>query len=106
MMRRVMKPSATRGRRCGIGLLAASLSLSACDDSPGAPNVEGRATVSVYLKDAPGDVDSVWIRIDAIILKSQDAPLTLLDEPTELVNLRVRAREGGTADVREGFAPR
>lgn len=41
------------------------LGLAACDDSTGP---EGPARVSVFLTDAPGDVASVWIRIEEIHL--------------------------------------
>ena len=50
-------------------------------------NITGETSLSVYLTDAPGDVDSVWVQIDDIVLAGQGAPVSLLEEPTGLINL-------------------
>ncbi|MHB1192112.1 MAG: DUF4382 domain-containing protein [Longimicrobiales bacterium] len=70
-----------------IALLVASLPLGACDQSTDLEISDGRGKVAVYLKDAPGDVDSVWVQVDRIVLKGGDGDVVLLDEPTPLLNL-------------------
>jgi hypothetical protein len=46
----------------------ASLVLAACDGT----GVEDGARVSVYLTDAPGDVDKAWVKIDGITLIGEE----------------------------------
>ena len=75
-----------RNRVVSAALLTASLATAACDESMG-PQREGRATVSVYLQDAPGDVDSVWVQVESLQLKGDSGMIELLEEPTALVNL-------------------
>lgn len=68
-------------------LLAASIPLGACDQGVDPEISDNRGKVTVYLKDAPGDVDSVWVQVDRIVLKGGDGDVVLLDEPTSLLNL-------------------
>ena len=67
-------------------LAAALLPISACDDN-GVSGTDGKTSLSVYLTDAPGDVDSVWVQILGITLQGTEGPYELLDAPTELILL-------------------
>jgi hypothetical protein len=73
-----------------IGLVLAVA--SACDSSPvdadnGDPVAEG-SLISVYLTDAPGDVEAVWVDVHEIYLQGGPGGRTvLLDEPTGLIEL-------------------
>ena len=49
------------------------------------PSVQSE--LSLFLKDGPGDVDMVWVQVNDVVLVGQGAPLSLLDEPTDLINL-------------------
>jgi Domain of unknown function (DUF4382) len=69
----------------GLALLVLPLAAGACSDT--GTNPAGRTTVSVYVKDAPGDVDSVWVQIDDIVLVGDSGQTSLLAQPTGLVNL-------------------
>lgn len=65
------------------------LAFGACndgDDGVGVPGTD-EALVSLYLTDAPGDVEAVWVQIDHVYLQGSDGPVTLLDEPTDLIEL-------------------
>ena len=77
---------------CGMrkGILGPLLLLAAvgCDDSTDSPTqATGATTLSVFLTDGPGDVDMVWVRVDDVVLVGQGAPVSLLDEATDLINL-------------------
>jgi hypothetical protein len=66
------------------------MTVSACDDSPVVANDEqpDAALVSIYLTDAPGDVENVWVEVLEIYLQGGPGGRTvLLDEPTELIEL-------------------
>jgi len=64
------------------------LPLTSCEDSKlSGPDGEG-ASLSVYLTDAPGDVEAVWVEILGITLQgSEEGPVQLLGAPTELIPL-------------------
>lgn len=67
--------------------LAVPLALGACeDDDPVVPG-DGTAQVSVYLTDAPGDVEAVWLEVLEVYLQGDEGPVDLLGEPTELVEI-------------------
>ncbi len=80
--------------RWRIPLLLAALLPAGCDDSltdpaldPEAPP-DGRTTLSVYLTDAPGEVANVWVSVeDVVLVGGEGGPISLLEEPTGLVNL-------------------
>lgn len=61
----------------------------ACDDSEvtGTNGDDDAALASVYLTDAPGDVEAVWVDVLEIYLQGDDGREVLLDEPTGLVEL-------------------
>lgn len=67
-------------------LAAMLLPISACDDN-GVSGTDGKTSLSVYLTDAPGDVESVWVEILGITLQDSEGPHELLDAPTELILL-------------------
>jgi len=76
--------------RGALPLLLLPLVAIACDDSPtGESGTEptGNARLSVHLTDAPGDVDSVWVQASDVVLVGDDGQISLLDEPTGLLNL-------------------
>jgi len=51
------------------------------DPNPDAPRL------SVYLTDAPGDVDAVWVQVEDVQLVGEDGPVSVLDEPSDLIEL-------------------
>lgn len=62
--------------------------LAACDDSEVTGPGADQASLSVYLTDAPGDVEAVWVEILSITLQGGDeGTVSLLGEPTELILL-------------------
>lgn len=83
--------------RLAAGLLAAGLALgvAACDD--GATGPGGETALSVRLTDAPGDVHAVWVEVTDVQLVGGPAdgetdgddggPISLLDQPTDLIRL-------------------
>jgi hypothetical protein len=73
--------------RWGVALLTATVALGACDDSVTEPPANGASTLSVFLKDKAGDVDSVWVQVDDVVLQGDDGGVSLLDAPTELLNI-------------------
>lgn len=76
-----------RGRWQVLPLLL-MLTVAGCDDSSSSPTgASGATSLSLFLKDGPGDVDMVWVRVDDVVLVGQGAPVSLLDEPTDLINL-------------------
>lgn len=78
----------TRNAKIRLKLMMAAtlLPLMACDDS-GVSGANGKTSLSVYLTDAAGDVDSVWVEILSINLQGGDGPVELLGEPTDLILL-------------------
>jgi hypothetical protein len=68
--------------------LAVPLALAACDSgSPSDEGGDGTASLSVFLTDAPGDVEAVWIDISDVSLRGDEEVLDLLDENTGLIEL-------------------
>ena len=61
--------------------------LSACDDGGVSGSPDGTTSLSVYLTDAPGDVEAVWVEILGISLQGGDGPVELLGAPTDLILL-------------------
>lgn len=59
----------------------------ACDDDGTDPIPDNVAMLSVFLTDAPGDVDSAWVQIDDVVLVGAGGNISVLDEPTGLLNL-------------------
>lgn len=78
-------------RRIGrwtIPALVLGLFAVGCDDSPTNGDFEdGDGSLSVYLTDAPGDVQDVWVQVNDVQLVGQGQPISLLDEATDLINL-------------------
>jgi hypothetical protein len=69
-------------------LATALLSLAACDDSGISGPRSDKASLSVYLTDAPGDVEAVWVEILQITLQgAEGGPVSLLGSPTDLILL-------------------
>ena len=74
--------------RLQVVVLLLSLVAVGCDDSTGSPtDATGPTALSIFLKDGPGDVDIVWVQVDDVVLVGQGAPISLLDEPIDLINL-------------------
>ena len=68
--------------------LAVPLALVACDSSsPSDTGGDGTARLSVFLTDAPGDVEAVWIDISDVRLRGDEDEVDLLDEETGLIEL-------------------
>ena len=63
-----------------------SLSFGACDDGS-TDSHAGPASLSVYLTDAPGEVEADWIDILSAELQGEDGPVPLLSEPTGLIEV-------------------
>lgn len=76
-------------RSVPVVLLAALPLLGACDETTptGNDGIADDTRVSIYLTDAPGDVDSVWVQVDDVVLVGDEEQVSLLDEPTELLNV-------------------
>ena len=70
-------------------LAMALLSLVACDDDSGISGPgSDKTSLSVYLTDAPGDVEAVWVEILQISLQgAEGGPVNLLGSPTDLILL-------------------
>lgn len=87
MIADTLRTTARRGA-C-VALLAALPLLGACDETTptGNDGLSDETRVSVYLTDAPGDVDSVWVQVDDVVLVGDEGQVSLLDEPTELLNV-------------------
>jgi hypothetical protein len=69
-------------------LTTALLSLAACDESGISGPGNDKASLSVYLTDAPGDVEAVWVEILQITLQgAEGGPVSLLGSPTDLILL-------------------
>lgn len=74
--------------RWGIAAVTLPLVVGACTNNSSPLNPSNpSATVSVYVKDAPGNVDSVWVQVNDIVLVGDSGEVSLLDAPTGLVNL-------------------
>jgi len=69
-------------------VLVLALAPMACE-SDGDPTdlQDGEASLSVFLTDAPGNVEAVWVEIGEITLQGDEGVVVLLDEPTELIQL-------------------
>jgi len=78
----------TRKPKTWLALMLAVtlLPLAACDDD-GVGGANGKTSLSVYLTDAAGDVDAVWVEILGITLQGGEGPVELLGEPTDLILL-------------------
>lgn len=64
------------------------LAVAACESGDdGLGPEEGTARLSVYLTDAPGDVAAVWVEIEEITLMGDERTISILEEPTELIEL-------------------
>lgn len=79
-----------RIRSTALSLAGASfalvLAVAACDDTT-PTRTAGPATLSVYLTDDPG-VDRVWVEVrDVVLVGGGSAPLSVLDEATELIEI-------------------
>jgi hypothetical protein len=65
----------------------AAMSLTACEDEAAGPQ-ESEATLSVFLTDAPGDVENVWVELLSLTTQGgEGGGQELLSEPTDLVLL-------------------
>jgi hypothetical protein len=73
------------GRRIALAL-AVPFALGACDDSP-TDDGSDMARLTVFLTDAPGDVEAVWVDISDVRLRSDDGEVDLLDEATGLIEI-------------------
>lgn len=69
-----------------LPLLLLPLFAMGCDNAPAGPE-NGTAQLSVYLTDAAGDVENVWVQVNDVVLVGEGGQTALLDEPTELINL-------------------
>ncbi len=71
--------------RWSLALALLPLVAGGCDNSvTGNP---ANTTMSVYLKDGPGDVDEVWVQVNDVVLMGENGKVSLLSEPTELINI-------------------
>ncbi len=74
--------------KLGVAALALCLPLLACEGDGLTDPQNGKANLSVYLTDAAGDVEAVWVEIlDVTAQGGEGGPVDLLDEPTELILL-------------------
>jgi len=75
--------------RWGLSALALAFAITACGESSptdtGAGSGQGQ--LAVYLKDAPGDADSVWVQVNDVMVTGGGPQVSLLQEPTGLINL-------------------
>lgn len=69
-----------------------TMAAGACDESP-TDGGDVNATMSVFLTDAPGDVDSVWVQVDDVVLAGDGGNISLLDAPTGLINVTALVEE-------------
>ncbi|MFO8175236.1 MAG: DUF4382 domain-containing protein [Longimicrobiales bacterium] len=77
----------TIARWAGSALIL-TLALVACESGDDPMDLQdGEARLSVYLTDAPGDVEAVWVDIEEITLQGEDGPVVLLNESTGLIEL-------------------
>ena len=74
--------------KCLPLILAMMLPLAACDDDEMAGPEDGMSTLSVYLTDAPGDVERVWVELIGLTAQGgEGGPVELLGGPTDLILL-------------------
>jgi len=91
-----MKQMSKKGRTWWWTALAAlPLAAGACDTTSTGP-AAGNTTVSLYVKDAPGDVANVWVQIDDVVLMSDSGKISLLQAPTDLIDLTTLQDEAMT----------
>ncbi len=70
----------------GLMILTGSSMIVGCDDTSTNGPGEDTAQLSLYLTDAPGDVEEVWVEIQGVSLQGGgDGPVDLLGSPTELI---------------------
>lgn len=62
-----------------------AVGLTACDEGTLAP--EGQGTIVVFLTDAAGDVEKVWVQIEEMYVRGNGDRFDLLDEPTDWIEL-------------------
>jgi hypothetical protein len=67
-------------------LMGVPLAFAACDDGPTEVD-PAAASVSVYLTDAPGEVEAVWIEILSASLQGEEETVPVLDESTGLIEV-------------------
>ena len=74
---------------CDDSIISIISPISPTDDDSIVPPTDATVAtkLSIFLKDDPGDVDIVWVQVDDVVLVGQGAPISLLDEPTDLINL-------------------
>lgn len=75
-----------RSSRRWLAAALIPLSVAACDSATDLPPTR-TTTLNVYLKDQPGDVDSVWVQIDDVVLLGDSGQVDALDAPTGLINV-------------------
>jgi hypothetical protein len=87
-------------------ILVATLPVTAClDDEPTGPE-DGTATLSIFLTDAQGEADQVWVQLTALTAQGgPGGPVNLLDEPTDLVLLTDLVGTVQLLQVNTGFDP-
>lgn len=67
------------------GIAATLLAVGCGDASPAASG--GNARLSIYLTDAPGDVDRAWIEIEEVSFRAQGERLTFVPESQGLIEV-------------------
>lgn len=75
-----------RHATAALSFLALTLAFAGCDDGPSEPNPTA-AAFSVYLTDAPGEVEAVWLEILSASLQGEEESVLLLDESTGLIEV-------------------
>jgi len=70
-----------------LSLAAALVVATGCESSSTDLEDSGPTTFSVYLTDAPGEVADVWVEIADVRLVGSGAPVSILGEPSGLINL-------------------
>jgi hypothetical protein len=71
-----------------VVLTALLFSLAACQDDKVTGPSNDAATLSIFLTDAPGDVEAVWVELLGLTAQGgEGGPVELLSEPTELILL-------------------
>ena len=73
--------------RGAAAALLLPVAFAACDSTDDPFEVGGDATLSVYLTDAPGDVEAVWVEITEVTLRGGGEEVVLLDESTGLIEV-------------------
>jgi len=70
-----------------VALFATLLPLLSCEDSDVSGTSDGKVSLSIYLTDAAGDVESVWVQVLGVSLQSSENGPVQLGAPTEMVLL-------------------